>query len=57
LLPIVFISCVVNKKDTSILESKINIELRQELETVLLKDQGIRAFEQQYISGRKTCFL
>jgi cupin superfamily acireductone dioxygenase involved in methionine salvage len=58
LLPIVFISCVVNKKDTSnFSQSKINIELRQELETVLLKDQGIRKLLSSNISAERKAQL
>jgi hypothetical protein len=58
LLPIVFISCVVNKKDTSnFRQSKINIELRQELETVLLKDQGIRELLSSNISAERKAQL
>jgi hypothetical protein len=43
MLSIVFISCVVNKNDNANFgQSKINVELREKLETILLKDQGIR---------------
>jgi hypothetical protein len=43
MLSIVFISCAVNKNDNPNFEqSKINVELREKLETILLKDQGIR---------------
>ncbi|MFT7163659.1 MAG: hypothetical protein ACI9CZ_000218 [Flavobacterium sp.] len=51
MLSIVFISCMVNK--TNIVQTKINIELRQELQTVLLKDQGIRELLSSNLSEEK----
>jgi hypothetical protein len=49
-----FISCVVNKKDPSnFRQSKINIKLQQKLETILLKDQGIRELLSSNISAER----
>lgn len=43
MLSIVLVSCVVNKNSkVNCGQSKLNIELREKLETILLKDQGIR---------------
>jgi hypothetical protein len=42
---------MVNK--TNIVQTKINIELRQELQTVLLKDQGIRELLSSNLSEEK----
>lgn len=43
MLSIILISCIVNKKsNVNFGQSKLNIELREKLEAILLKDQGIR---------------
>ncbi|WP_248906877.1 DUF6624 domain-containing protein [Flavobacterium sp. K5-23] len=58
MLSIVFISCVANKKDKANFgQNKINVKLREKLETILLKDQGIREILNGNISAERKAQL
>lgn len=58
MLSFVIISCVANKKNTThFAQSKINIDLREKLETILLKDQGIREILNGNISAERKAQL
>lgn len=58
ILPLIIASCGVNKKDNpQPLQSEINLELTQELQNVLLKDQGIRALLDNNLTADKKAQL